>query len=93
MTQKCQEIDTQFISGVRNFLFANQPDADPGPSGPLGLDLAALNFQRGRDHGIADFNTLRNLIWVACHHFLCGIDVKPTGSSSTSIGLHRYQQR
>ena len=59
MSQQAQEVDTKFISGVRNFLFANQPDADEGPSGPIGFDLASLNFQRGRDHGLPDFNTMR----------------------------------
>ncbi|MEM9409906.1 MAG: peroxidase family protein [Planctomycetota bacterium] len=59
MTQQAQEVDTKFISGVRNFLFSNAPDATQGPSGPVGFDLAALNFQRGRDHGIPDFNTVR----------------------------------
>lgn len=49
--QKSQEIDTKLVDGVRNFLFA--------PQGQMGLDLAALNITRGREHGIADYNTLR----------------------------------
>ena len=36
---------------MRNFLF--------GPPGAGGFDLAALNLQRGRDHGLADYNTAR----------------------------------
>ncbi|MFM8733708.1 MAG: peroxidase family protein [Pirellulales bacterium] len=46
-----QEIDTRVVDDVRNFLF--------GAPGQGGFDLAALNIQRGRDHGIADYNTLR----------------------------------
>src|SRR5436190_19335147 len=45
------ELDTTVVNSVRNFLF--------GPPGAGGLDLASLNIQRGRDHGIADYNTLR----------------------------------
>lgn len=50
-SQSCQEIDAQLIDDVRNFLF--------GPPGAGGFDLAALNIQRGRDHGIPGYNQLR----------------------------------
>ena len=46
-----QEIDTKVVDDVRNFLF--------GSPGQGGFDLAALNIQRGRDHGLADYNTVR----------------------------------
>lgn len=46
-----QEIDVHVDDAVRNFLF--------GPPGAGGLDLAALNIQRGRDHGLSDFNSMR----------------------------------
>ncbi|HEX8915795.1 MAG TPA: peroxidase family protein [Humisphaera sp.] len=46
-----EEIDTKVVDGLRNFLF--------GPPGAGGLDLASLNIQRGRDHGLADYNTTR----------------------------------
>lgn len=46
-----QEIDNKIIDDVRNFLF--------GPPGSGGLDLASLNIQRGRDHGLADYNSVR----------------------------------
>ena len=50
-TQLSQEVDTLIIDDVRNLLF--------GPPGAGGMDLAALNIQRGRDHGLPDYNTLR----------------------------------
>jgi len=49
--QQAQEVDNQLVDGVRNFLFG-----DPGDGG---FDLASLNIQRGRDHGLVDYNTAR----------------------------------
>lgn len=49
--QKAQEIDNQIVDDVRNFLF--------GPPGAGGFDLASLNIQRGRDHGLQDYNQAR----------------------------------
>lgn len=45
------EIDSQIVDDVRNFLF--------GAPGSGGFDLASLNIQRGRDHGLADYNQVR----------------------------------
>lgn len=47
-----QEVDPFVVDALRNFLFS------PAPGSP-GLDLVALNLQRGRDHGIPDYNTVR----------------------------------
>ncbi|MEX0586240.1 MAG: peroxidase family protein, partial [Pirellulales bacterium] len=46
--QKC---DIKVTEEVRSYLF--------GQPGAGGLDLAALNIQRGRDHGLPDYNTMR----------------------------------
>lgn len=50
-SDNAEEIDTKVVDSLRNFLF--------GQPGQGGLDLASLNIQRGRDHGLADYNTTR----------------------------------
>ena len=50
-SQVSQKVDNYIIDDVRNFLF--------GPPGSGGFDLASLNIQRGRDHGLASYNDVR----------------------------------
>ncbi|RMF01458.1 MAG: hypothetical protein D6772_04780, partial [Bacteroidetes bacterium] len=49
--QTQQKFDNRLIDDVRNFLF--------GPPGAGGLDLAAININRGRERGLPDFNSVR----------------------------------
>lgn len=50
-TQPQQHLDCQIVSDLRNFLF--------GQPGQGGLDLAAININRGRERGLPDYNTIR----------------------------------
>ncbi|MEZ5836333.1 MAG: peroxidase family protein [Geminicoccaceae bacterium] len=53
-SHEAQELDEQIIDPLRNMLF--------GAPGAGGLDLAALNIQRGRDHGIPSWNDAREAL-------------------------------
>lgn len=47
-----QDFDCKVIDDLRNFLF--------GQPGSGGLDLVAININRGRDRGLPDYNTVRS---------------------------------
>ncbi len=51
--KEAQTLDLEVVDDMRNLLFVGV-----GTFG-IGLDLAALNIQRGRDHGLPDYNSFR----------------------------------
>ena len=55
--QECQAVDLYVVDDVRNFLF--------GAPGSGGFDLASLNIQRGRDHGLPSYNDVRRGLGLA----------------------------
>ncbi|MGE3163555.1 MAG: peroxidase family protein [Planctomycetota bacterium] len=69
-SQVAQRVDNHIVSEVRNFLF--------GPPGSGGLDLASLNLQRGRDHGLPDLNSLRVSYGLAAHADFASVSSTPS---------------
>jgi peroxidase len=56
-SQACSPVDMELVDDVRNMLF--------GSPGAGGFDLASLNIQRGRDHGLASYNAMREVMGLA----------------------------
>lgn len=69
-SDRSEEIDTKVVDDVRNFLF--------GQPGQGGFDLASLNIQRGRDHGLADYNSVRAAYGLPRVHDFSQITSDPT---------------
>lgn len=69
------EVDTYFASSIRNYLFGTPMHG--------GTDLIAADIQRGRDHGIPDYNTARKVH----HSFLSS----PYGDHFQELGLQEVQ--
>ncbi|MCG8331460.1 MAG: T9SS type A sorting domain-containing protein [Chitinophagales bacterium] len=67
--QTQQSFDAKVIDDVRNFLF--------GPPGAGGLDLASININRGRERGLADYNTIRNNFGLQNYVFFQQINPDP----------------
>jgi hypothetical protein len=71
-TQIQQRLDCHVVDDVRNFLFG------PPQAGLGGLDLAAININRGRERGLPDFNTLRQDIGLTAFADFADINSDPT---------------
>lgn len=57
LSQHTQEIDGKVVDGNRNLLFAIGP-----PGNEATVDLEVFDIQRGRDHGVNDYNTVRQAL-------------------------------
>jgi hypothetical protein len=68
-SQACQSLDPMVVEDVRSFLF--------GPPGAGGFDLPALNIQRGRDHGLPDYNSMRVAYGLPAVHSFADITADP----------------
>jgi len=60
--QKAQKVDGSFADELTNHLFTEH---SPKRHTHFGGDLVARNIQRGRDHGIPDYNTFRKICNLA----------------------------
>jgi len=67
--QRARRIDPFLTDAVRNFLF--------GAPGQGGFDLASLNIQRGRDHGLPDYNTARQALGLNPKNSFASISSNP----------------
>jgi hypothetical protein len=75
-----QNFDSKLIDDVRNFLF--------GPPGAGGLDLAAININRGRERGLPDYNSIRANFGLQPYVFFQQINPDPDVYISL-VGLYQ----
>lgn len=73
-SQTAQAVDPMIVDDVRNFLF--------GQPGAGGLDLASLNIQRGRDHGLAGYGDAR-----------AALGLKPVTSFDSSVWREGFGEK
>ncbi|KAK4324937.1 hypothetical protein Pmani_004472 [Petrolisthes manimaculis] len=82
-TQPAQQVDNFVTSELTNRLFET-------PEMPFGMDLVALNIQRGRDHAIAPYNDLRSACGLPkAEDFDDLLDVVPTSVVSAFRRVYR----
>ena len=77
--QPAQQVNSRVIDEVRNMLLKE-------PNGPA-FDLAALNIQRGRDHGVGDYNTVRRAYGLAPVESIADISSDPSVQQAL---MHAY---
>jgi len=75
-----QSFDQHVVNDVRNFLF--------GPPGSPGLDLASININRGRERGVADFNSIRVALGLEPYELFRDIN-SDQRVSGRLLGLYR----
>ncbi|WP_151673983.1 peroxidase family protein [Patiriisocius marinus] len=63
--QEHQLVDPLIMNDLRNFLF--------GPPGSGGIDLLATNFNRARERGLTDYNSIRVALGLAPHATLADL--------------------
>lgn len=73
--QICESIDAHVVDDVRNMLF--------GAPGAGGFDLAALNIQRGRDHGLPSYNETRRQLGMPMRTSFA--DVTPDAETQAAL--------
>ena len=84
INQVAQALDSSMSQEVTNRLFQ-----EPGKD--FGLDLAALNIQRGREHGIPSYNAWRE--WCGFPKIYRFSDLEGIMSNTTVAGYSKYYAR
>ena len=85
--QRARNVDLVLSNDVRNHLFPTSVSDNVTSTGTdgSGLDLASLNIQRGRDHGLPDYFTLRKSLGLPGEQTYLNV----TGNASVAALLEK----